>query len=37
MLFHRQKSHADGIRPRVGQSESQLLAFASEKLMGNLD
>ena len=37
MLLNWQESHANPIRPGLGQREPQLVAFAREELMRNLD
>ena len=37
MFLDRQKSHADAIRPRFGQGESEFFALAREEFVGNLD
>ena len=37
VLLDRQKRHADAVGPRLRQREAQLLAFAGEEFVGNLD
>ena len=37
MLLDRQESHADAVGPGLGKSETELLAFAREELVRNLD